>query len=177
MTTQQGYVFDTDAILNLTRRIYPSAVFPGVHEQIDDLVSNNLVISSVEVLGELGINTEKKVTEWLNTTQANYPPEYNLPIKWAQKHQGIFLEFDSGLEDIVSKIVTQHKNVVKTQSTSGYDADVHLIALAIHNQWVMVTHEKPSNNQDRPKIPDICSNFGVQCVDLLEMFRIKGWLF
>ena len=57
---KQGYVFDTDTILNLTRRIYPSDVFPGLHEQVDNLIKNNLIISSVEVLGELGINPKKK---------------------------------------------------------------------------------------------------------------------
>ena len=174
---QSGYVLDTDAILNLTRRVYPSDVFPGLHKKVGDLMANELVVSSVEVLGELGINPNKGVEQWISSTEAGYPPEYNLPIAWAQKNHSIFLEFDSALEGIVNQITSSYNNVVKTRSTSGYDADVHLIALAHHRGWAVVTSEKASNNQDKPKIPDICRDLNIVCVDLLEMFKMKKWLF
>ena len=177
MNSSKGYVFDTDAILNLTRRIYPVAVFPDLHQRIDVLIKEKLIISSVEVLGELGIDFKKKSNLWLSDTQKDYPQEYNLPIFWSQKYSQIFLEFNSQLESIINRITNSYDNVIKFKSTSSYDADIHLIALAVHHNWILVTYEKLSNDPNKPKIPNICKDFGVKCIDLLEMFKDKHWSF
>ncbi|MCY3804795.1 MAG: DUF4411 family protein [Candidatus Saccharibacteria bacterium] len=177
MNKGQGYVLDTNAILDLTRRLYPELVFPNLHSQVSELVKSGFIISSVEVLGELGIDFKKKPKEWLNKTERDYPREYNLPILWSQKYSQIFLEFNIQLEGIINQITSSYDNVVKFQSTRGYDADIHLIALAVHHNWALITSEKTSNNADKPNIPDICKDLGVSCMDLLGMFKTRKWSF
>ena len=177
MKPSQGYILDTDAILNLTRRIYPLQVFPKLHNHMNQMIRKGIIVSSVEVLGELGINIKKKPNQWLTETEKGYPEEYNLPNVWAQKNYQIFLEFEPQLESIVHRITSNYNNVVKVKSTFGYDADIHLIALAVAHDYALITYEKPSDNPDKPKIPNICKDLGVKCMDLLEVFKEKNWSF
>jgi hypothetical protein len=67
------------------------------------------------------------------------------------------------------------------------DADPFVVALAIientrrqdtlfKGQCVVVTQEKPSRSA-RPKIPEVCQHYGIECIGVAGLFRKEGWKF
>lgn len=56
-------------------------------------------------------------------------------------------------------------------------ADPFVIALAQRRGVLIVTEERPTNNLNRPNIPDVCTEIGVRCEPLLHMIREERWLF
>ena len=179
MSSKSGYVLDTNVILDLTRRRYPAAVFPKIHEQMDALINQGLVISSIEVVGELLDKVPAKNPDnWLTSTQKTYPLEFNLAVDWAKQHAHIFKELDTSLEGHIKDILEQFPGAVKMRSNTGFDADPHLIALAIASDWAVVTHETSDFNN--PRIPDICKSLQpkpVKCIDLLTVCKDNSWVF
>ena len=59
---------------------------------------------------------------------------------------------------------------------SGGDPWVIALAQDIQN-CVVVTQEKPSRNKDRPKIPNVCEDLGIESINLLELIRKENWVF
>ncbi len=52
-----------------------------------------------------------------------------------------------------------------------------MIALAKVMEALVVTGEKSSGTRDRPRIPNICDQFGISYRSLLQLIRDKGWTF
>jgi hypothetical protein len=40
---------------------------------------------------------------------------------------------------------------------------------------IVVTEEKIRGN--KIKIPFVCNDFGIEAIDILDMFRVEGWKF
>lgn len=66
------------------------------------------------------------------------------------------------------------------------DADPFVIALARCKErqrtfWdehrIVVSEEKLAGPGSRPKIPDVCKSYGVECISLTELFRKENWQF
>lgn len=52
------------------------------------------------------------------------------------------------------------------------EADAWLVAHSLANACMIVTHETSEpNRKTKVKIPDVCSPFGIGCVNTIEMFR------
>jgi hypothetical protein len=41
----------------------------------------------------------------------------------------------------------------------------------------VVTGERASGTADKPRIPNVCSHFGVKCINMLQLIRDEGWVF
>lgn len=50
-------------------------------------------------------------------------------------------------------------------------ADYYLVAQALAEGHIVVTHERPSNSPHRVKIPDVCLGLGVRYMTPFEMLR------
>lgn len=59
---------------------------------------------------------------------------------------------------------------------SGGDPWVIALAQDLQN-GIVVTQEKLSRNKDKPKIPNVCSDLGIECIDLIGLFRKENWIF
>ena len=59
---------------------------------------------------------------------------------------------------------------------SGGDPWVIALAQDLQN-GVVVTQEKISRNKDKPKIPNICDDLGIECIDILGLMRKEKWIF
>ena len=54
-------------------------------------------------------------------------------------------------------------------------ADSWIVAHALANGWVVVTHEKSApRSKKRIKIPDVCAALGVECLNPFTMLRNGG---
>lgn len=151
------YSIDTSAILDGWRRDYPPDVFPIIWEKIEYLIDSCELKATEEVLVEL----ERKDDDVYG---------------WARRQDKLFIPIDTRIQIIVARIMNDYPKLVDTRKTRT-SADPFVIALAKNNSCTVVTSEKPTNKVNRPNIPDVCSQIGIQTIDLLQLFREQEWVF
>ncbi len=161
MKKEQAYCIDTSAVIDLWRRLYPRDVFPSLWENIEKLIQEEVIIAPKEVLKEL----EKEEDEL---------------YKWAKKYKDMFMNLDEGQIDKVKDIQGKFPKLVDVSKTIP-EADPFVIALALVNKITVISMEKSSNirlnKNAKPKLPDVCIEYKVKCIQLLEFFREQNWNF
>jgi hypothetical protein len=151
------YSIDTSAILDGQIRYYPPDVFPLLWDNIDQLIENGELRASEEVFREL----ERK------DDQAR---------SWAKGRPQMFVPIDDEIQKVVTQIQQTHPSFVDIRRSRSI-ADPWVIALAFINNSCVITAEKPSNNIQKPSIPDVCSVLGIRCINLLDLIREQQWKF
>jgi predicted nucleic acid-binding protein len=157
MTDARGYCVDTSALIDLWRRRYPRDIFPSLWEKLESLIEEGVLVAPTEVKDEL-----QKTDDDL--------------AKWAREHKALFVKMDAALQARVKEVLREHPGLVDASKTIP-DADPFVIALALERNLAVVCQEKRNPMPPPRKIPDVCGRVGVECVELLELFRRVGWAF
>lgn len=76
----------------------------------------------------------------------------------------------------VTTILNEHPKLVKNLKGRNR-ADAFVIAVAQAKHGIVVTGEGANGTAERPKIPFICSEMGLQCVRFLDLIKLEGWKF
>jgi hypothetical protein len=147
------YAVDTCAFTHL-RREYPTDVFPGVWNKLDELLNKQALCSVEEVYYEI-MAKDDDLTDW------------------AKANRHIFILPDERIQKEVLQILKTHSNLIDVRKDKS-GADPFLIAAAMIHKCSVVTEEKPSGGPDRSKIPDVCNYYQVECIRALDMLRREG---
>jgi len=148
---------DTSILLEGWRRQFPPDVMPGLWEGIDELIVSGDLRASEEVLFEI----ERKDDE---------------VYEWARHRSDLFVPIDESIQNVVTEILAQHPRLIDTRRGRS-SADPFVVALARQNSSIVLTDEQPSGRENRPRIPDVCSAYGVEWDNLLGLIRRQGWVF
>ena len=167
MTTINYYVIDSSSLIELNRR-YPIDVFPTLWENVETLIEKGFLISHKEVLKEISIMDDSLK-------------------KWAKKQKKFFKELDERQMEIVREILRKYPSLAKSDNETA-SADPFVIALAVEmgsepqrtlfqtvKGRIIVTEEKLRGN--RVRIPFVCKDYNIECINIIEMCRVEGWKF
>jgi len=155
------YVFDNNSLSKL-KHFYPG-VFKSMWTGLDALVQNGELISTREVWNEMQRgNPDPHVTQWLKlrkglifTTPTTAELQFVAQIFQVPHFQGL---------------------IGAQQRLKGTPvADPFVIACAKVHEGTVVTEEKFKLNA--AKIPNVCQNFKIPCIDLKEFMQQQGWSF
>lgn len=155
------YVFDNNTLSAIFRHYYVDR-FPSFWNKFNQYIEDKKIISVKEVRREL---------EELNRADSLQ--------NWIKLHTDFFE--DPNLEEL--KFITEIYKIQHFQQNlerkklikGGAFADPFLIAKAKIKNYILVTQEKEQPHA--VKIPNICKNFDINCIDL-EGFLIKeNWSF
>lgn len=136
-------------------RHYPVDVFPTIWKQMDGAATSGIVVVSDEVLREL----ERKDDG---------------AHKWVKQRKKMIVPLDAEVEAYAKEVLGRYPRLVDTRkSRSG--ADPFVIAVAMAKKGSVVTAELRSGNLARPKIPDVCDELRIECVNVVEFFRSQKW--
>ena len=81
---------------------------------------------------------------------------------------------DSDIQSHVTQIMSKYGRLIDTKrNRSGCDPWV--IGLAKARGFTVVTAEKASGSLAKPKIPDVCGELGIPCIEIVDFFRKQGW--
>ncbi len=151
------YSIDTSALIDGWVRYYRPTVFPGLWEKIGSLASGGHLVASRSVYHEIE-DREDRLIDWVNDNPA------------------MFVEDD---EEVQARVRATLANWPRPVDFRRYvsGADPFVIGLAQLRGFTVVTGERPSNNPDAPKIPDVCSHYDVHCINLMDMIEERGWRF
>ncbi len=155
------YILDTNTLSQLFRFYYRNN-FPSLWQAFDDLVEDGRILSTREVLRELGDGRKAE-----------------LAYEWAAEHDNLFP--DPGTEEVrfVSRIFGVRHFQQNLQSKKSKPrkqvADPFVIAQAKRTGGTVVTEEsKPPNGA---RIPNICEHFQVPCINLQQLMDREDWIF
>jgi|SRR5215813_13575207 len=153
------YVFDTSSFIKLNS-YYPD-VFQIFWQRFDEAVADGTIVSTREVFRELDRDDPDHV------------------LAWAKKNSQVFAIPTDAETNFVQKILAvphfQQLISLKAQLTGIPVADPFVVACAAVKEGTVVTEERLKPNA--AKIPNVCQNFNVKCLNLEEFMREIGWSF
>ena len=156
--TRQRYCVDTSALIDGLERYYPEENFPMLWERIDTLVAERRFFISEEVLEELR-EKDEPASEWA---------EARLEL--------LVIPTDSNIMRATRGVLTGHPLLVKNMKNRNR-ADPFVIGVASLYGATVVTGEGSDGSANRPKIPYVCDQIGVECIRFLELIQNEGWSF
>lgn len=151
------YVIDTSVLIDLYRR-YPQDVFPSLWDTIESMIEEGRWVAPEQVLTEL-----KKGHDNL--------------YSWANQRRNMFIPLLPDVQRCLNELTVDFPGIVNPDELDD-DADPFLVAVArtFSPPGVVITHERRSNPL-KPRIPDVCKHYGIQCIGILDFFRKQGWKF
>ena len=152
---QVVYSIDASSLIEM-HHSYPREVFPSLWDQLELLARNDRLKMPDLVFDEV---KDEEIKKWYEEKQLK--PYIRVKID----------QIDQNKAQALIPILVNPKT-----GESGGDPWVIALAQDLPN-GVVVTQEKPSRNKDKPKIPNVCSDLGIECIDLLELFRKEKWVF
>jgi len=151
---KRKYAIDTCSLIQL-RRAYPLDVFPSVWAKVEDMADAGTLISIEDVYEELRIQDDEV-------------------SKWAKQHPAMFLPLDGLIQARALQVLSTHRGLVDLRKRKS-GADPFVIAAALVYSCIVVTEEEPSTSPNKVKIPDVCKDYSIQCLHLLEMLRLEDF--
>jgi hypothetical protein len=135
---------------------HPPDIFVRLWEQLDASIAAGAVIAPEEVLRELERG------------------EDDLATSLAAK-AGLFAPLDDALMASVADVLAAFPGLVDEDSERNR-ADPFVVALARVHGGVVVTGERARRGPTgRPRIPDACAHYGIECLDWFSFLRAVGW--
>ena len=152
-----GYSVDTSGLITSWRVTHNPQNHPTFWDKLDVLISNHELRASEEVLVDLS-KKDDAVYEWARLRPDMFVPLYEeiqLAVKAMMKR--------------FPHIIDSRKN------RSG--SDPWVIALAQVEHLTVITFEGRTNNLEKPRIPDVCDEFKIKCIDMHDLIREQCWTF
>ena len=157
---QVVYSLDTSALIAAFHERYPIQNFDSLWRRIEELIRNGRMKMSQVVFEEAMRDTEIK--QWCDQNQLK---------------QDFQVAIDEAVQERVNEVLSRFPRLVDNRTgKSGADPWVIALALTFEN-CVVVTEENPTDSQDRPKIPDACAHFNLQCIKIVDLIKNENWIF
>ncbi len=154
------YSLDTSALIAAFHERYPIENFGSLWCRIEELIRNGRLKMSQIVYEEAMRDTEIK--EWCDQNQLK--PDFQVAI-------------DESVQEKVSEVLSEFPRLVDNRTgKSGADPWVIALALTFEN-CIVITEENPTHSGNRPKIPDACAHFNLQCIKIVDLIKRENWTF
>ncbi len=152
------YCLDSSAFIDSWRRYHPPKVFPTLWDGLSELVATGQVIVCKEV--------EKEIMAGNDELKA-----------WFKLNKKCVVPYDSKQLAIVSEIVNKYPKVSQYHKIRPAHADPFVVALAKAENATVVTWEGPNGSLVNPQIPDLCKEYKIGYVNMVELCEREGWSF
>lgn len=149
------YSADTSAFLGAWHRRLPRDIVPGFWLRLSDLIQR----------GELGCNEEVKreIDKKDDDVKA-----------WLAEQTGCVHQTTSNVVKHVQTIMARFPKLVSIDGTRS-SCDPFVIAFALEHGLTVITEEVSAPS--RCKIPDVCSELDIPCINVYAFVRAEGWRF
>ena len=151
------YSVDTSALIGAWTRRLPPDIVPTFWTQLDGLIAEGHLGCIDEVKLELE-KKDDKLFGWIKER-----PELVIPMS----------------EDIIVAATDVIRSFpILTKPGKNRDAaDPFVVALAQTTGAIVVTEEQPATKPSNMKIPEVCRELGIECLDVYGFVRRLGWRF
>jgi len=151
-----AYCIDTSSLIAAWEERYPPENFPKLWDLFDQAIIDGRIVAPEAVLDE----TEAKAAEL---------------HAWLKERDQMFVALAESIQVRAKEILARHPRLVAAKK-QRFAADPFVIATAIEHNLIIVTEERPTGNLNRPNIPDVCRDFDVEYISLLQLIRTEKWI-
>lgn len=149
------YSLDASSLIE-AHHSYPMEIFPSLWHELEKLIKSDGIKMPELVFDEV---KDEEIKKWCEEKELK--PYTRVTIDQIDQNK---------VQALIPKLVNP-----KTGESGG---DPWVIALAQDFQnRIVVTQEKASRNEDRSKIPNVCKDLGIECINLLELIKRENWSF
>ena len=150
------YIVDTDVLIGLNDSL-PMDVYETPWKMIGKNIENKNIIICEAVFNEIKKSVELKL--WLEKYKKLIEPCY----------------LDKVL--IEAKVIINDCPKLIDINNPSDQSDPYIIALAKLNGLMVLTNEKYSEGGKKTKIPFICKQLSIKCINTHEFYRDENWKF
>jgi hypothetical protein len=150
------YCIDTSCLIAAWDERYPPENFPKFWEYLDKLIGAGRVRAPEAVLDETS-KRSKELHDWL------------------KERPDLFIGYETDIQLEVKTILAKYPKLVAVKKTA-FSADSFIIATAKVKGFVVVTEEGPTGKLQKPNIPDVCRDHGIDCINLIQLIRAEAWV-
>ena len=164
------FIIDSNILIEPHKTYYSFDFVPEFWSCIEKNIATKRIIILDMVYDEIAVGTDA-LSLWIKNLQNIKPLNHKTP------------EFLKHYADILNYIQTS--GLYKIDALRSWSvksvADPFLIAAAIHNNYTVITGERPNtglnkaNPSPKVKIPDICAQFNVKWGNLFSMLTQLGF--
>lgn len=154
-----GYIFDTSALVDAWTKWYSMSSIPRFWQNLEQLAVSSQALIPDAVLLELQ-PVDDELYRWCKTRESTLVAPTSQPV-----------------QELVAEISNGFPNLRHVGPPGANFADPVVIALAIHMQFGVVTHEQATGNLHGPRIPDVCKARGVRVMQVHHVVLERGWTF
>jgi len=147
------YCIDTSALIAAWYERYKPKRFPKLWDQLDALITEGRLVSSVLVLNECE-KRSPELAEWLND------------------REHMFLAPDQAVQQRVQHIINTYKGLVAA-GKEKFAADSFVIATSELHSYTLITEE--TGPTSLKKIPGVCNAMGVDYCNLMQLIDSEDW--
>lgn len=155
------YLIDTNIFIESAYRFYAFDICPGFWSFLEKCSESDFIKSIDKVYDEITSS---------NTKLQDFKEILN--------NKGFFLSIENITFDsyaMVSQTLEEMQYTEQAIANFSNVADYFLISLAYQESYTIVTHEAKSGNNAKNiiKIPNVCKELGIECIDVAEFIRRK----
>ncbi len=156
------FVLDTNILVFCHRQLYPFDMAPAFWRQLIEKGGQKIVL--IDKVKEEILKNGDQLTNWLKENENNFI------LKGVDKPQ-IIRSYSSIITSIQKN--RQYKETAKIEFAEN--ADSWLCAYGMASEDIIVTEEKYEPNiRKNVKIPNVCREFDIDYIGLLEFMRVLG---
>lgn len=159
------YLLDSNILIQAHRMHYPFDVVPSFWNKLLALASTSAIISIDKV--------KKELCDGSSQDQLSLWCQNDIDISFFNDSQSCVDKYAEIA--IWTNDQNQYTQNAKDEFLSTDLADPWLIAYALKNDCIIVTHETSQPlGRKRIKIPEPCNHFGIRFISPIDMFRELG---
>ncbi len=155
------YCLDTNVLINSWHFWYAPATHPTFWTGLQTLAGEGRLGFPYQVYEELELQHDD-LWEWCRDRRDQ------LMLPATEESEQIFAELAAEFPDLIGAL-----------GLGQSYADLYVVAMAESRGWVVVSTEELSNSPNRRKwrIPNICRERGVDCIQPYSLIQREGWVF
>lgn len=154
------FCIDTNVLIEAKNGPYAFDIVPGFWEWLDKMMSSGRIYSTETVYDELTEGNDE-LAQWVRERRNN----------------GYFVLHSEDVQKKYSQIADYISSTYESHHAASFlsGADPWVIAQALVANSTVVTREATvSPYSKKVKIPNVCNQFGVRCIDTFTMLREAG---
>jgi hypothetical protein len=150
------FVIDSSSLIRLSRE-NPRVKYSSLWDRVEELIDRGFLRAPREVHREL----ERRDDELL---------------EWSKARGELFVDPDEAQTRELVELLKKFPTLVDSDRIGPF-ADPWVVALAVHlssppaDPWIVVTEEQPKG-AGSTKIPDLCTAFGIECINLIGLVSL-----
>jgi predicted nucleic acid-binding protein len=161
------YILDTNIFITAKNNWYPFDIFPSFWDKLLEKAKNEEFYISSEIYEELKAGDDE-LADWIEENKSYFKI---LPSDTSN--------LITCYSEIIQSVVDNEIYKESAKEEFARVADSWLIAHAMNNNLTIVTQEVQVdlNCKSRVKIPNVCSIFNIECIDVIEFMRRTSFRF